>query len=263
MNKFNFSVIIAIIIVILSSDVGSEKIEDVAFRGYVADETGLFNSKDHQTINNMLRDIEKETSNQVYIAIINGLEGKKIDEFTFELANRIRIGQRIKNNGVLIVLALKDRMVRIEVGYGLENVLTDSIAGSIIDEQMIPFFKKGDFRTGMFSGVKSIRKKLLDKDIKEFFSMKWDIDNFENFISKYPLSILKCDALMFLGRFYEDLWSESLIKKFKEDKRKKSIDYYMKYLNDCPNGIWKVKVEYELSLVKNRKPNHVRYLANP
>ncbi|MCD4691492.1 MAG: hypothetical protein K8R79_01150, partial [Calditrichales bacterium] len=120
----------------------------------------------------------------------------------------------------------------------------------------------GDFNAGILNALNQIREKLYQPDINEYFKMDWNIDNFEKFVDKYPDSIQKCDAFMFLGRFYEDIWNDSILKVLKENERKKSIKYYEKYLSECPSGIWKATVQYELSQVKNNKPDSRKYLID-
>jgi len=179
-----------------------------------------------------------------------------------EVANFNKIGEDIKNSGILILMVMKDRKTRIDIGYGLENVITDDIAGSILHQAMFPYFKQGKYVEGLNKGIEEIKKILYQKDVKHFFTMKWDIQHFEEFIDKYPKSVLRCDALMFLGRFYEDLWNKKLIKRFGEENRKKSVEYYKKYLKECPDGIWRATVEYELSLVQAKKTDSKRYLIS-
>jgi hypothetical protein len=244
------------------SNVRAEKISEVIFNNYVFDNANILDASESDSLNSILKHIDDETTNQIVIAIINSLGGQMIEDFSLELFNRTGIGQKIKHNGVLILLSIQDRKVRIALGYGLENIITDSYAGIIIREEMIPHFKQEDYYKGLLNSVMTIKNELYKPDIKEYFSMKWDIKNFEEFITKYPESTQRCDALMFLGRFYEDKWNESIIKILNENYRKKSIYYYKKYLSSCDKGIWKVKVKYELKQIENKKPDSIRYLVD-
>lgn len=92
---------------------------------------------------------EKETSNQFAILVVHSLEGEILEEYSLKVAEAWKLGQRGVDNGVLILLATGDRKVRIEVGYGLEGVLTDVYCKRIIQDIMIPHFKKEDYPMGI------------------------------------------------------------------------------------------------------------------
>ena len=233
---------------------------DIRFEIYVIDLANILNETELASLNSTLKDLENKTTCQIFVAIINSLEGQKLEKLSFEIVNRYKFGQAIKNNGILFLISKNDRKIRIEVGYGLENIITDQYAGQIIRNEMAPKFKTGNFYEGISTAVNSIIGKLSQPDIKHYFKMKWDIENFEAFLLKYPDSVQRCDALLFLGRFYEDVWNDSVLKFSKESERNKSIEYYHTYLNECPSGIWKGRAEYELSQVENKKPDFEKYL---
>lgn len=96
---------------------------------------------------------EKETSNQFAILVVHSLEGEILEEYSLKVAEAWKLGQRGVDNGVLILLATVDRKVRIEVGYGLEGVLTDVYCKRIIQDIMIPHFKKEDYPMGIRLGL--------------------------------------------------------------------------------------------------------------
>ena len=98
----------------------------------------------------MLRDLERQTTAQVLVLTVRSLEGEAIEAFSLDVAhNRWKLGQKGKDNGVLITLAMEDRRYRIEVGYGLEAVLPDSLVGSIGRELLVPAFRAGDYGGGL------------------------------------------------------------------------------------------------------------------
>lgn len=262
MNRRTLILIILSMIILYKTEIHAEDPKEIQFSTFIFDNPKILNADDYNKLNHILKNIEKETTNQIFIAIIHSLNGSKIEDFASELYEYARPGMRVKNNGILIVLSIGEKQVRITTGSGLENVITDLYAKAIIKKYMIPHFKKNDFKSGLHEAIINIKEELYKPDIKEFFSMVWNIKNFEKFLTDYPQSTQKCDALMFLGRFYEDLWNSSLIKFMKEDERKKSIEYYQKYLSECPDGIWKVKVKHELSQVQSKKPDSIRYLPD-
>ena len=103
-----------------------------------------------------LIDFEKQTSNQIVVYIIQSLGGEPIENVANEIARKNKIGKKDKNNGVLVLIAMKDRQMRIEVGYGLEGALTDAICSQIINKEMKPSFREGDYYEGINQAVNSI-----------------------------------------------------------------------------------------------------------
>ena len=238
----------------------SEIPSDIEFTDFVSDKAGIFSESDLVELQKVLSNIEKETTNEIAVAAVNNLGGMRLEDFSLDVASRNYLGKPVKNNGLLILLAIEDRKARIVVGYGFEIVITDQIAASIMQEILIPHFKKEKYTDGVFAGVKAIKSYLYQDDVKQYFSMPWDIINFEAFIEKYPDSGFKCDSYMFLGRFYEDLWNKKWIKSFGEDNRKRSIENYQRYMEECPDGMWSATVEHELTQVKLKKPDSRKYL---
>ncbi len=127
-------------------------------RTYVTDKTGTLTQSQIQTLETKLTNFEKETSNQVVVWMISSLEGESLEEKSYEIAEQNGIGQKSKNNGVLLFIAKNDRKLRIEVGYGLEGVLTDALSSQIIRKEITPQFKKGNFYEGINAGVDAIIK---------------------------------------------------------------------------------------------------------
>jgi uncharacterized protein len=127
-------------------------------RNYVTDKTGTLTSSQIQTLETKLSNFEKETSNQVVVWMVPSLEGESLEEKSFEIAEQNGIGQKGKNNGVLLFIAKNDRKLRIEVGYGLEGALTDALSSQIIRKEITPEFKKGNFYAGINAGVDAIIK---------------------------------------------------------------------------------------------------------
>ncbi len=106
------------------------------------------------SLNALLGEFERRTSNQFFVAIFNRIpKGTYLEDFAVRLFEKWRPGLPDKNNGLLIVLFTEDRKTRIEVGYGLEDVVPDALARRILMEQMVPFFKKGQYYRGLMAGV--------------------------------------------------------------------------------------------------------------
>jgi len=99
---------------------------------------------------------EKDTSTQVVVLTVPSLQGDDIDQFAIRVADQWKIGQKGKDNGVILVLAQAERKVRIEVGMGLQGVLPDITAGRIIRDVMRPYLRNGDFDGGVGAGIEAI-----------------------------------------------------------------------------------------------------------
>src|SRR3990172_3356206 len=125
---------------------------------YVTDKTGTLSSSQIQTLENKLSGFDKETSTQVVVWMISSLEGESLEEKSIEIAEQNGIGQKSKNNGVLLFIAKDDRKLRIEVGYGLEGALPDALCGQIIRKEITPKFKQGNFYEGISAGIDAIIK---------------------------------------------------------------------------------------------------------
>lgn len=127
-----------------------------ALRGYVNDYAGMLSPTAEQTLEQELRDFEQTDSTQVVILTVPSLEGKAIEEFSMTVAETWGIGRRGKDNGIILLMAMDERKIRIEVGRGLEGPLTDLLSGRIIDLIIKPRFKQGDFDGGVAAGVAAI-----------------------------------------------------------------------------------------------------------
>ena len=124
--------------------------------GYITDRAGLLSSEIKASLEQRLGAFEQQTSTQIVAAIFPSLDGESLEDVTIHLAERWKIGQRDKDNGVLLIIFPQDRKMRIEVGYGLEGALTDAVSTQIISQVIAPRFRAGDFDGGVSSGVTAI-----------------------------------------------------------------------------------------------------------
>ncbi len=119
---------------------------------HVVDLAGIINPNVESNLNQYLLELEQKTTAQMVILTIQSLEGESLEDFSLTVAHdRWKLGQKGKDNGVLLLVSLQDRKYRFEVGYGLEGALPDSLVGTIGRQFMVPYFKKGDYSTGIFS----------------------------------------------------------------------------------------------------------------
>ena len=131
-----------------------------ALTGRVVDDAGILSAETQQQLTALLAEHEQQTGNQVVIATIKSLGGADIDTYGVGLGRAWGLGKEGKNNGVLITIAPNDHKVRIDVGYGLEGTLTDEDSGLIMREAMLPYFKKGDYDSGVLAGTVTVLKAL-------------------------------------------------------------------------------------------------------
>ncbi|MCR4941516.1 MAG: TPM domain-containing protein [Campylobacter sp.] len=124
--------------------------------GYVRDEAGILSSQNIQNLEQTLINFENNSSNQMLVITTKSLNGDDIATFANELARSLKIGQKGKDNGILLLVAPNEKKVRIEVGYGLEGVLTDAMASLIIQGKILPKFKLGEYDKGVKDGVLAI-----------------------------------------------------------------------------------------------------------
>lgn len=130
---------------------------DVPFlTGHVNDNAGILSKEMRQTITESLKVHEQKTGNQIAVLTIPSLEGDSIEDYAVNVFNTWKLGQKGKDNGILVIVAPNDRRMRIEVGYGLEGTLPDGLAGSIIRNIMTPHFKTGNYNDGIQAGIKAI-----------------------------------------------------------------------------------------------------------
>jgi uncharacterized protein len=123
--------------------------------GRVSDYAGLLTNDQKVRLDAQLQRYEEATTNQIAVAIFKSLEGESLEDFSIRLAEKWKIGTR-KDNGVILIVFLDDRKIRIEVGYGLEGSLTDATSSSIIRNDIAPHFRQGDYYYGIEAGVEKI-----------------------------------------------------------------------------------------------------------
>lgn len=124
--------------------------------GRVVDNAGLLSPAVIQQLTQQLAAHEQQTSNQVVVVTLPGLQGHAIEDYGYQLGRHWGIGQKDTNTGVLLIVAPTERKVRIEVGYGLEGQLTDALSHDIIQNRILPEFRQGHYEKGIISGTESV-----------------------------------------------------------------------------------------------------------
>jgi uncharacterized protein len=124
--------------------------------GRVVDEAGILSPSFRSEISAQLAAHEQATGNQLVVVTLKSLRGDDISDYGYQLGRHWAIGQKGKNNGVLLIIAPNEKKMRIEVGYGLEGVLTDAESRIIIERVIKPPFRQGDYEQGIRAGVNAI-----------------------------------------------------------------------------------------------------------
>lgn len=125
-------------------------------QGRVNDYANVISQRDEQQITEYLAGLEQATGIQIAVLTIPSLQGEDIASYSMKVCDKWQLGQKGKDNGALLLLAMDERQVRIEVGYGLEGKLTDAKCGLIIRNVIIPEFREGNYGAGMYKGVRNM-----------------------------------------------------------------------------------------------------------
>ncbi len=129
--------------------------------GPIVDEAGLLSPETEQELQQKIQSIKQA---QVVVALPNSLQGQEIEEYGYQLGRSWGIGQKEADNGLLLIIAPTERRVRIEVGYGLEGVMTDARSAQII-RRLTPFLKEGNYGQALLSGLTDIETTLKGSDL--------------------------------------------------------------------------------------------------
>jgi uncharacterized protein len=156
MFKKLLTAVALLIVVFVSSSPASTPQPPATPRDYVVDLAGVIPEEVQARLNAYLKELEQKTTAQVLVLTVQSLDGQSIEEFAFKTKEQWKLGQKGKDNGVLIVVAVKDRKYRLEIGYGLESVLPDSLVGSIGREYLVPYFRKGDYGAGVYAATLAV-----------------------------------------------------------------------------------------------------------
>ena len=125
-------------------------------KGWVTDTASVLTSSDKERLSDLLAQYHSETHHQVAVLTVSTLAGETIDAYSLRVANTWQLGYRGIDNGILVTLAMQEKKVRIELGKGMERYISDEQAKEIIDQVMIPAFRKGDFAGGLEAGLKQL-----------------------------------------------------------------------------------------------------------
>ncbi|HSK31025.1 MAG TPA: TPM domain-containing protein [Candidatus Limnocylindria bacterium] len=138
-----------------------------ALRGRVNDYAQVMTADQTRSLESQLAKLETDTGHQVAVLTLPTLDGEDIEGFSIRVAEAWRIGKKGFDNGVILVVAVNDRRLRLEVGYGLEGVLPDAIAKQIMSDYIVPFFRSGDYGAGIVAGISAVEKVIRQEPLPE------------------------------------------------------------------------------------------------
>lgn len=151
--------IIGLALLFVASPARAAEVMPPAPARYFNDYAGVVSENTANRLNRVLSEFERTNSSQVVVAVFPKMQSNSsIEDYVRRMAVEWKIGQKQggKNNGVLLAVFTQDRRLRIEVGYGLEGALPDALARRIIDNEITPHFKRGDYNAGLIAGVNGI-----------------------------------------------------------------------------------------------------------
>jgi uncharacterized protein len=131
-----------------------------ALTGRVVDDANILSPSTKAALTTKLEALEAKTSRQLVIVTVPSLQGYEIEDYGYQLGRAWGIGEKGRNTGVLMIVAPNERRVRIEVGYGLEGVLTDALSTVILQDRVLPRFRTGNFEGGVVAGADALIEQL-------------------------------------------------------------------------------------------------------
>lgn len=125
---------------------------------YISDNAKIIDSESFTKITSIIQELKDKTSAEIAVVTLRSLQGKSIEDTAVEIGRKYKVGAKDANNGVVIVVAPNEREVRLEVGMGLESEITNSLAETIVNVDMVPYFAKNEYSKGIHRGVASTAK---------------------------------------------------------------------------------------------------------
>ena len=151
---FKKTIFVALLLAVFSLPIFS--LEVPAWTGPVNDLAQVMTDQQRQELTDYLTNLNNQTGIQMAVLTVPSLEGDSIEDFSFRTASAWKLGQEKEDNGALLVVSEGDRELRIEVGYGLEGLLTDAKSGLIIRNVITPHFRNGNYGSGIVEGIKNM-----------------------------------------------------------------------------------------------------------
>lgn len=143
-------IILILLVLLFSSPVFAVK--KLFFNGFVSDNAAVISDDSINYINSFLYDLQKKTGTDIAVVTLYRIYNQSVEDAALEIGRKYKLGSKSLNNGAVVLVVVKDRVMRIEIGYGLEGIITDAHAGRIRDA-MLPYFKNEDYESGILKGT--------------------------------------------------------------------------------------------------------------
>jgi uncharacterized protein len=176
---------------------------------YVSNPDGILSESAVSTIDNILYHLEQKTGIQTLVVVVTGIKGGDCFEFAYQLGKEKGVGQKGRDNGLVILLSTDERCIQFATGYGLEGVLPDAICKRIQNRYMIEPFSKGDWNTGMVEGIRAVNS-YLDGSMENISN-----ESEENML---PIYLFGAFFLGILALSYYSIWKQNRCPKCKKHK---------------------------------------------
>ncbi|MET0869192.1 MAG: TPM domain-containing protein [Pseudorhodoplanes sp.] len=167
MRRLPAFVVMLALVVAAATAVAQSSLTFPELTGRVVDQAGILDAAARDKLEKLSADLEAKSTDQLVVVTLKSLQGTSIEDYGYQLGRKWQIGQKDKNNGVLLIVAPNERKVRIETGYGLEGTLTDALGSFIIQQAILPRFRAGDFAGGVMRGAEDIVN-VLTGDAEEY-----------------------------------------------------------------------------------------------
>lgn len=156
-----------LVVTVLLLAASASALDVPALRGRVNDYAGAMQANQVQSLEAQLAQLERDTGHQVAVLTVPTLDGEDIEGFSIRVAENWKIGKKGFDSGVILVVAIKDRKLRLEVGYGAEGMLPDAIAKRVTADYIVPRFRQQDYGGGIIAGMAAVDKVLRKEPLPE------------------------------------------------------------------------------------------------
>ena len=177
--------------------IGAGALEVPQLWGRIVDQAEMIDPQTESRIEAELASVEQATGAQIVVHTVPSLEGDSLEDYSYRAASSWGIGREQINDGVLLLISRDDRLMRLEIGYGLEDTLTDATSGRILDNVLRPRFREGDFSGGIEAGIHAVAELVQGRELPAEAQPR--SSNRESFINSGPLLIMGFILLQFFA----------------------------------------------------------------
>ena len=145
--------LLVILVLALFSSIQADALQNLNFKGFIADEANLLSDDVEYNLNMTLWDLQKKSGADIAVVTLPTLEGKSEQEVAMEIGRKYKVGSKEKNNGIVFLTSLNERRMRIELGYGFEKIIPISDLDYIRDNDILPYYRQNDYENGIARGT--------------------------------------------------------------------------------------------------------------